>query len=60
MTRICQICGAEIVYGYAMSKADEEKEFICDECANTLNAGYNPDGSYEPPALFPVRTPGHC
>ena len=58
--RICDICGAEIVYGSAGSKNGEEKEFICDECANTLSSGHNADGSYEPPAFFPVRTPGHC
>jgi hypothetical protein len=58
--RICQGCKGEIVYGYVASLNGEEKEFLCDECANTLNAGYGPDGIYEPPAFFPIRQPGHC
>jgi hypothetical protein len=62
MKRICcnQNCRAEIVYGIAVSKEGEEKTFLCDECANVWSSGYNPDGSYEPPAFFPVRRPGHC
>jgi hypothetical protein len=60
MKKICEGCKAEIVYGYVASLDGEEQEFICDECANKWNAGYNADGSYEPPAFFPIRQPGHC
>jgi hypothetical protein len=58
--KICRGCGSDIVYGFASSANNEEKEFMCDECLNTMNAGYHPDGTYEPPAFFPVRHPGHC
>jgi hypothetical protein len=61
--RICSNpeCRAEIVYGYAASADGKEEEFMCDECLNVLNSGYDPyDGNYEPPAFFPVRQPGRC
>lgn len=60
MKRICHHCGWEIVYGYAVSVNGEEKIFLCDECVNVCNSGYSSDGTYEPPAFFPVRQPGHC
>lgn len=60
MKRICQGCKGEIVYGFAVSAGDEAKIFLCDMCANIWSAGYSDDGTYEPPAFFPVRQPGHC
>jgi hypothetical protein len=60
MKRICNMCKWEIVYGFAASANGEEKTFMCDECVNVLNSGYSDDGTYEPPAFFPVRQPGHC
>jgi RNase P subunit RPR2 len=59
--KICQSCRAEIVYGFAAySTHKNPPEYMCDECLNTMNCGYNGDGTYEPPAFFPVRQAGHC
>jgi len=57
--RICDHCDAEIVYGDAFGPNTAGK-YLCQPCANVCNCGYDYDGTYTPPTLYPVRQPGHC